>query len=57
MTRCGKINEKIMHKICSMRENGVSVKSISEEFDIGTTAIYRALKIPKFEHIRRQYNL
>ena len=57
MTRCGKINEEIMYKICSMKENGVAVKSISEELDIGTTAIYRALKIPKFEHIRRQYNL
>ena len=55
--RQGKINEKNMHIICAMKESGLSIKDISKELNIGTTAIYRALKIPKFEHIRREYNI
>ena len=52
-----KVTEDIMHKICKMRQEGVNVKDMCKELGLGTTAIYRALKIPKFEHIRRQYNL
>ena len=53
----GKIDDDIMHEICKMKQNGMSVKDISKEICIGDTAIYRALKIHKFEHIRSQYNL
>ena len=53
----GKIDDDIMHEICKMKQNGMSVKNISKEICIGDTAIYRAFKIHKFEHIRRQYNL
>ena len=52
-----KIPEDIMHEICKLKQDGMNVKDIAKEVGIGFTSIYRALKIPKFEHIRRQYNL
>ena len=49
-----KIDEDKVHEICKMKQDGMNVKDIAKEVGIGFTSIYRALKIPKFEHIRRQ---
>ena len=55
--RGNRLDNRLIHEVCKLLEEGKTVVEISRKLDISRNNVYRIMRVPLFEKIRTQYNL